>query len=114
MSEKESTTFHNEGAVTRLALWTNIVSWILLVITMYSFGYTAFNIISNWAQIAPGLPESVWEKISVFASQVFLDPLVGVFYFLVLRAVSQGLYLALDIFYQNDVEIVEVEDEAAA
>ena len=110
--EKESMVFHNEAAITRISMWANIVAWIILGISLYSFAYTAYNIISNWAQIVPSLPESIWEKISVFASQVFLDPFVGVFYFLVLRAVSQGLNLALDIFYQGEEDEIEVVEMA--
>lgn len=100
--EKESTVFHSESAITRISMWATIVAWIVLGLSLYSFGYTAYNIISNWDQIVLSLPESIWEKISIFASQVFMDPLVGVFYFLVLRAVSQGLNLGLDIFYKGE------------
>lgn len=100
--EKESAVFHSESAITRISMWATIVAWIVLGVSLYSFGYTAYNIISNWDQIVLSLPESIWEKISIFASQVFMDPLVGVFYFLVLRAVSQGLNLGLDIFYKGE------------
>lgn len=100
--EKESVVFHNESAITRISMWATIVAWIILGLSLYSFGYTAYNILSNWDQIVLSLPETIWEKISIFASQVFLDPLVGVFYFLVLRAVSQGLNLGLDLFYKGE------------
>ena len=106
--EKESMTLHNENAISRISLWANIVSWIILVISLFNFGYTAYNIISNWDQIVFSLPPSALERISIFASQVFFDPLVGVFYFLVLRAVSQGLNLLLDVFYLGE------EDEEVA
>lgn len=108
--EKESAVFHSESVITRISMWATIVAWIILGVSLYSFGYTAYNIISNWDQIVLSLPESIWEKISIFASQVFMDPLVGVFYFLVLRAVSQGLNLGLDIFYKGE----EAESAEAA
>jgi hypothetical protein len=100
--EKENVVFHSESAITRISMWATIVAWIILGVSLYSFGYTAYNIVSNWDQIVLSLPESIWEKLSIFASQVFFDPLVGVFYFLVLRAVSQGLNLGLDIFYKGE------------
>ena len=46
-----------------------------------------------------------------------MDPVVGVFYFLVLRGISQLLNLGLDLFYQaeeEEVEEVVVVEEAAA
>ncbi len=110
--EKESAVFHSESAITRISMWATIVAWIILGISLYSFGYTAYNIISNWDQIVLSLPESIWEKISIFASQVFFDPFKGVFYFLVLRAVSQGLNLGLDIFYQGEEAEVEAPEAA--
>lgn len=107
--DNESLTLHNENAVARISLWANIIGWTILVISLFNFSYTAYNIISNWDQIVFSLPTSALERISIFASQVFFDPLMGVFYFLVLRGVSQGLNLLLDIFYQG--EDVEIEEE---
>jgi hypothetical protein len=48
------------------------------------------------------LPAGLLERISIFATQVFMDPLIGVFYFLVLRGVSQLLNIGLDLLYRNE------------
>ena len=100
--EKVPQTFHNTNAVLRIALWTNIVAWIILALTLITFGNQAYSIITNWASIAASLPAALFDKISAFAS-LFLDSLLaGVFYFLVLRGVSVGLNLGLDIFCKDD------------
>ncbi len=106
MSEKETTTFHNEDVIFRIAMWSNIVAWIALVLSLLLFGNTIYSITSNWAQVSQSLPPALFEKIAAFGG-VFLDPVVGgVFVFLVLRGLSQGLYLAMD-FYMDEAN----EDE---
>jgi hypothetical protein len=112
-NEVEVVTFHDEGAISRISLWANIVGYTILVFSLIGFAQQAYNIISNWNQVVMSLPPSVFERISIFAGQVFLEPLKGVFYFLVLRGVSQLLNLGLDIFYA-DVEETDVEETAPA
>ncbi|MGD8404833.1 MAG: hypothetical protein PVJ21_14320 [Anaerolineales bacterium] len=107
MQETEGMTFHNENAISRISLWSNIIGITILVFSLIGFANTAYSIISNWSQVVLSLPSSIFERIAVFASQVFLEPLKGVFYFLALRGISQLLYLGLDLYYAN----VEDEDE---
>jgi len=109
--ENETMTFHNEGAISRISLWANIVGYTILVFTLIGFAQQAYSLITNWAQIAPGLPESFFERIAIFATQIFMEPLKGVFYFLALRGISQLLNLGLDLFYA-DAEIVDLEETA--
>jgi len=114
LKEKEPLTFHNTNAVLRITLWTNIISWIILALTLITFGNQMYSIIANWASISMSLPAAFFDKISAFAS-LFLDSLfAGVFYFLVLRGVSVGLSLGLDVFYKGKEEdaIVETVIEA--
>ena len=102
LKEKEPKTFHNTNAVLRIALWTNIVAWIILALTLVTFGNQVYSIITNWASISISLPPVLFDRISAFAS-LFLDSLLaGVFYFLVLRGVSAGLNLGLDIFCKDE------------
>lgn len=109
-NENETMTFHNESAISRISLWANIVGYTILVFSLFGFAQQAYNIISNWSQLSQSLPANMFERIAIFMSQVFMDPLVGVFYFLVLRGVSQLLNLGLDIYY-GDTD--EGEEEAA-
>ena len=107
--ENESMTFHNESAISRISLWANIVGYTILVFGLIAFTQQAYQLITNWDQIAPGLPPNFFERISIFVTNVFMDPLVSVFYFLVLRGISQLLNLGLDLFYA-DVEEFAVEE----
>ena len=103
-NEEEVMTFHNESAISRISLWANIIGFTILIFSLIGFANTAYSIIKNWDQVVLSLPPSLFERIAVFAGQVFLEPLKGVFYFLVLRGVSQGLNLGLDIYYINAEE----------
>lgn len=101
----EVITFHNESAISRISLWSNIIGFTILVFSLIGFSNTAYSIISNWDQVVLSLPPSLFERIAVFAGQVFLDPLKGVFYFLVLRGISQLLNLGLDLYYAGAEEV---------
>jgi len=111
--ETEVITFHNEGAISRISLWANIIGYTILVFSLIGFSQQAYNIISNWDQVVLSLPPSVFERIAIFASQVFLEPLKGVFYFLALRGISQLLNLGLDLYYADVEEVDMVVEEAA-
>ena len=107
--ENEGMTFHNENAISRISLWANIIGFTILIFSLLGFANTAYSIISNWNQVVLSLPPSLFERIAVFASQVFLEPLKGVFYFLALRGISQLLNLGLDLYYANTEEDDKVE-----
>ena len=110
--ESEVMTFHNESAISRISLWSNIIGFTILLFSLIGFSNTAYSIIKNWDQVVLSLPPSLFERIAVFAGQVFLEPLKGVFYFLVLRGLSQLLNLGLDIYYVNtEAEEDEKEEE---
>jgi len=105
--EEAAMTFHNEGAISRISLWANIIAYTILVFALISFAYQVFQLASNWAQISAGLPSNLFERIAIFVSNVFMEPLRGVFYFLVLRGISQLLSLGLDLYYAKEGEEVE-------
>ena len=108
--EKEFLTFHNEGAISRISLWANIIGYTLLVFSLIGFSYQVSDLIKNWSQVAQMFAQNRFQVIAIFANQIFKEPLVGVFYFLVLRGLSQLLNLGLDLFYQDEEEEGEVEE----
>ena len=111
MSEKETTTFHNEDVVFRIAMWSNIVSWIALALSLLTFSSTMYSIISNWAMVSQSLPPGFLEKIAAFAG-VFSEPVLGgVFVFLVLRGLSQGLYLLMDFYMDEEDDDEETDND---
>jgi hypothetical protein len=109
--ENEVMTFHNESAISRISLWSNIIGFTILLFSLIGFSNTAYSIIQNWDQVVLSLPPSLFERIAVFAGQVFLEPLKGVFYFLVLRGLSQLLNLGLDIYYVNTEAEEDVKED---
>jgi len=116
--EEDTLLFHNPAAISRLAVWTNIVAWIVLVIsiiTTFSNGY--YSLTNNWSSLLE--PTIALPMKLGFVSQIFMDAFTGVVYFLVLRGVSVGLNMLRDLFYGNvDMEDfedeVEVEEESAS
>jgi len=108
--DDEIMTFHNEGAISRISLWANIIGYTILVFSLIAFAYQVYQLASSWSQIVLSLPASLFERIAIFVSNVFLEPLRGVFYFLVLRGISQLLNLGLDLYYANVEEQVIVEE----
>ena len=111
--EKKVLTFHNENAISRISLWANIIAYTILAFALIGFIHQVYQLVSNWSQIAPGLPANLFERIAVFVTNVFMDPMVGVFYFLVLRGISQLLNLGLDLYYANVEEVDMVVEETA-
>jgi hypothetical protein len=105
--------FHNEDVVSRLTLWGNIVAFIVLTFSMVGFIYNMYSIIINWSQVAMSLPPSLIEKIAIFMSKVFYEPVVGVFYFLVLRGMVQLLNIGRDLYYGAAEEIEIIEESPA-
>lgn len=97
--ENEVLLFHNPNAVTRIALWTSIVAWIVLGLTVIAFASQTYYIAINWTGFASQYA-SVADKIRIF-SQYFNDSFHGIVSFLVLRGVSHGLKLLQDLFYGN-------------
>jgi amino acid transporter len=107
--EEETLLFHNPNAVSRIALWSNIVAWAVLVVsllTSFSNGY--FSLTNNWASLKEPTIELTM-KLG-FVSQIFMDAFTGIVFFLVLRGVSVGLNMLRDLFYGN-VDDEGFEDE---
>ena len=106
MSENETTTFHNEDAVFRIAMWANIISWVALVLAILQFLNGVVDLYPQWAQFTMSVPE--WYKqILVLSNYLLAGPVTsGIFAFLALRGVSQGLYLLMDM-YMDDEEFFE-------
>ena len=113
--ENEIITFHNEGAISRISLWANIIGYTILVFGLTGFVYQVYDLSVNdaWTQIGQGFREQPFQIVAAFATQIFMEPLKSVFYFLVLRGVSQLLNLGLELYYAN-IEETDVEESAPA
>jgi hypothetical protein len=91
----ESLLFASETAIFRIVTIAKIVSWIILVVYLVLFVDSIKPMFQGQMQW-PGAPAD-W--ITLLAN-VFYAPAIGLFYFLVMQGVAQGLNLGLDIFYE--------------
>jgi len=109
--EKEFPVFHNESTINRIILWANVIGYTLLIFSLVSFFGQAYELSSQWEGVKQAFVQQPWQVINYFFSQLLKEPLVGVFYFLVLRGVSELLNLGLDLFYGTEEEIeIDVEE----
>lgn len=93
-NKDSSLLFASENTIFRIASIAKIVSWIILGIYLISF---ADNLVT-FVQGQTRLPTQPWQWVITLVSLIFA-PVIGLFYFLVLQGVAQGLNLGLDIYY---------------
>lgn len=100
--------FASENTIFRVVSIAKIISWILLAFYLISFAGDLGGIIQGQMQWPTEL--SQWP---ITIANLFFAPAVGLFYFLVLQGVAQGLNLGLDIYYELRPEEIEeiVEEE---
>jgi Zn-dependent protease with chaperone function len=91
--------FANESSIFRIVSIAKIVSWIVLVFYSISF-------VGNVSELFQG--KTAWptqlSQWPIAIANLFFAPAIGLFYFLVLQGVAQGLNLGLDIFYELQPE----------
>jgi hypothetical protein len=102
-NQNDSLLFADENNVFRIVSVARIISWILLVFYLISFATDLYNLIQG--QMSWPKQASQWPIAFV---NLFFAPAVGLFYFLVLQGVAQGLNLGLDIYYELQPEDDEV------
>jgi hypothetical protein len=101
-NKDESLLFASENNIFRIVSIAKIVSWIILIFYLISFAGDMSAAIQGQMQWPTQL--SQWP---ITIANLFFAPVVGLFYFLVLQGVAQGLNLGLDIFYALKPEDVE-------
>jgi len=94
-NKDESLLFASETAIFRIVTIAKIVSWIILVVYLVLF----IDSIKPMFQGQMQWPAAPADWITLLAN-VFYAPAIGLFYFLVMQGVAQGLNLGLDIFYE--------------
>ena len=101
-NKDESLLFASENNIFRIVSIAKIVSWIILIFYLISFAGDMSAAIQGQMQWPAQL--SQWP---ITIANLFFAPVVGLFYFLVLQGVAQGLNLGLDIYYELQPEVVE-------
>ena len=98
-NKDEALLFANENNIFRIVSIAKIVSWIILIFYLISFVGDINGIIQGQMTWPTQLSE--WP---ITIANLFFAPAVGLFYFLVLQGVAQGLNLGLDIYYELQPE----------
>ena len=101
-TKDSSLLFASENNIFRIVSIAKIVSWIILVFYLISFVGDINGMIqgqTNWPTQISQWPIAI--------ANLFFAPAIGLFYFLVLQAVAQGLNLGLDIYYELQPEDTE-------
>ena len=108
-NKNESLLFANEDAIFRIISIAKIISWLILAIYLVIFVDNTLPLIQGQAALPNQF--SQWPP---FLANLLYIPAIGLFYFLVLQALAQGLNLGLDVFYglnpEEDLEET-VEEE---
>ena len=91
--------FANENNIFRIVSIARIVAWVILIIYLISF----VSDVSGLIQGQTSWPTQPLQWPMAIAG-LFFAPAVGLFYFLVLQGVAQGLNLSLDIYYELQPE----------
>lgn len=102
INKDESLLFASENNIFRIVSIAKIVSWVILIFYLISFAGDMSAAIQGQMQWPSEL--SQWP---ITIANLFFAPVVGLFYFLVLQGVAQGLNLGLDIYYELQPEVVE-------
>jgi maltodextrin utilization protein YvdJ len=84
----EEDLYHKPNRLIRISLWANTLSWIILVITVVLTGFYIYSIYMGKAS-----------GVQLFASLTNLLYTIapGIFFFIALQAISEGIYILLDI-----------------
>ena len=88
--------FASENTIFRIVSIARIVAWIILAFYLISFAGDVGNILQgqmNWPTQLSQWP--------IMIANLFFAPAIGLFYFLVLQGVAQGLNLGLDLYYAS-------------
>ena len=109
-NKEGSLLFASETGIFRIVSIAKIVSWVVLAIYLVSFTVDISGMIQGQVQW-PTQPT----QLAITIANLLFAPSIGLFYFLVLQGVAQGLNLGLDIFYglhpeADDEEIEEIEE----
>ena len=105
-NKEETPVLASENVIFRIVSAARIISWVLLVFYLVSFVNDLSGILRG--QMSWPTQLSQWPITLV---SLFFAPVIGLFYFLVLQGVAQGLSLGLDLYYELRPEEEEREEE---
>ena len=94
-NKNESLLLANESVILRIVSFAKIIGWIILAFYLISFLGDVRTILQGQVNWPTGFLQ--WLLMIV---NIFFTPAIGLFYFLILHGLAQGLNLGLDIYYE--------------
>ena|SRR6266498_2124209 len=113
-TEKESPNdepLHSEEKMMKISSWANFISWVILIGYAISFLnrlVTTFQEFSNTSGVSMQNPTltSFTTQLNLWVS-LFLSPAIGIAYFLLLQAISQGILMLFDL-EDNGSQVIDI------
>jgi hypothetical protein len=87
-----SDTLHNPDNVLRLGMGSLVTSWIILAIYAFQFIYNLVNAFQSGFTLGANM-DTLLGLI-----QLITPMTIGLFFFLTLQGIAQGLYIGLDLY----------------
>jgi hypothetical protein len=84
---EEEDLYHKPSRLVRIALWANTISWVILALTVVTIGVNIYYMALN----------GIGSFTFVPVLNMLYSLSVGVFFFLTLQALSEGIYILMDI-----------------
>ena len=95
---------HDDLKIINISIWSKILSWVVLVIYISNFFAEIAGVIQSTTQNS-GFS---FAKVPLFSisgiiywTNLFTPPVIGLTFFLVLQAISQGILMFMDIDEKN-------------
>ena len=107
-NKEDALLFASETTIFRVVSIAKILSWVILVVYLILF----VDSIRPMIQGQMPWPTEITQWINLLANMLFA-PAMGLFYFLVMQGVAQGLNLGLDIFYELHPEEEKAVEEGS-
>ena len=85
-------TYHDPNKLIRLSAWSVYLSWVIFIMVVILFVFRLVTEIPQIIDQRPGLLDAVNYFVSPFYTLV-----IGMFYFVVLQAISEGINIWMDI-----------------
>ncbi len=107
----EDEPLHNENKLMKISYWANVISWVVLIgyaVNFLSRFITTFQefINSSIVNVQNPTPTSFVTQFNLWVN-VFLSLAIGIAYFLILQAISQGILMLFDM-EDNDVQLIDL------
>jgi len=110
-SETFDDPYHSDDRLLKISSWANILSWVILALYIVRFfGSLLLQLQGNWIGLEQNnLAERITDEIFSWLN-LLVSPAIGLMYYLLLQAISEGILLLMD-FYENKTQELNILKE---